>query len=101
MECLLFCTTQLAKCMEAEQLSAITDVVQLVMKLIDSSSGPSICDKYIAMRLQCIDFICAISCLMGKFGDQAGDQVKQFTEFALKGFPDAKLTLNDSAKCFV
>ena len=72
-----------------------------MQSLIDSSIQPSVCDKYIAMRLQCTNFICAISYLLGKFKNDAATEVKQFTEFALKGFLDAKLTLSTSAECFV
>ena len=36
-ECLLFCTTQLARCIEAAQLAQIKDVIVLVQSLIDVS----------------------------------------------------------------
>ena len=53
------------------------------------------------MRLQCTNFIGSITYLLGKFRNDAATEVKQFTEFALKGFLDTRLTLETSARCFV
>ena len=53
------------------------------------------------MRLQCTNFICAITPLLGEFGTDAAAEIKQFTEFATKGFQNAKLTLDTSASCFI
>ena len=88
--------------MESAEIGQIKDVVLLVQKLIDnSSSTSSVCDKYLAMRLQCTNFINSISHPLGKFGNDASTEVKVFTEFIIRGFTDAKLTLETSASCFV
>ena len=96
----------MARCIDESQLSQIQDVVLFVQKLIEippqtNANNKSTCDKFIALRLQCTDFICNISYILGKFGNQAANEVKLFTTFALQGFPDAKLTLSSSATCFV
>jgi len=101
MECLLFCVTQLVKCLDSSQIGQIKDVVLLVQNLIDSSVQPSLCEKYVAMRLQCTNFISSISHPLGKFGNDAATEVKIFTQFVLNGFLDAKLTLTPSSSCFV
>jgi len=38
---------------------------------------------------------------LGKFGNEASAEVKEFVQFALLGFKDARLTLEPSVLCFV
>lgn len=51
LECLLFCITQLVRCMDTSDIGQVKDVVLLVMKLIDTTAAFPVCEKFIAMRL--------------------------------------------------
>jgi hypothetical protein len=53
LEVLLFCTTQLARTIQSNELSQLKDVIILVQNLIkvdETTNSGSICDKYIALR---------------------------------------------------
>lgn len=77
------------------------DVIILLKKLTDINQADAACQKYIAIRLQCNNFICATSRLLAAFGQETINELQHFTEFVLKGFGDSRLTLIPSAACFV
>lgn len=83
LECLLYCCSRLLKLVNSDQLGQLRDVILLVQKMCtQNGERPAVCDKFIAMRIQCTYFISDITPLLGKYGNEAAAEVKQFTDFA-------------------